>query len=270
MGAELPPSRLREPPVGADPGNVAHARTQPQAGRFAEARYRALVRSEMRPRALRAALQATLSVGGIVAFFWIFQPHRAVHMSLLLGGMLLGCLVALAAFRPWWIEKWRAGAEAERATERLLAPLTAEGWHAVHDIDTGRGNLDHVVVGPGGVYLLETKARHGRTRFEGDRLVVRRADDPVEESWDDQAAHRTRARAAALRQALGRANVRWVNAVIVLHGDFEAGVAEGENITALHADRLADWLRAQPTRLPPYRVKEIAAALAELGPEDFG
>ncbi len=32
----------------------------------------------------------------------------------------------------------------------------------IHDVSFGRGNIDHVVVGPGGIFTIETKSRGGR------------------------------------------------------------------------------------------------------------
>src|SRR4029077_1101345 len=35
----------------------------------------------------------------------------------------------------------------------------ADGWQVIHDVSFGRGNIDHVIVGPGGIYTVETKSR---------------------------------------------------------------------------------------------------------------
>jgi hypothetical protein len=37
---------------------------------------------------------------------------------------------------------------------------------AIHDVSPGRGNVDHVVVGPGGVFTIETKSHRGRIRVD--------------------------------------------------------------------------------------------------------
>ena len=50
------------------------------------------------------------------------------------------------------------GAEGEETVARILEPLGARGYRIIHDLDTGRGNVDHVVVGPTGVSVIETKA----------------------------------------------------------------------------------------------------------------
>jgi hypothetical protein len=57
----------------------------------------------------------------------------------------------------------------ERYVAEWLDPLKAQGWFIFHDIPcagaTGKFNLDHVAVGPGGVWVVETKTRRkGRAR----------------------------------------------------------------------------------------------------------
>ena len=64
--------------------------------------------------------------------------------------------------------RWLRGAEGEEAVGRILEGLTADGWHVIHDISFGRGNIDHVVVGQGGVFAVETKSHGGRISL--DRL----------------------------------------------------------------------------------------------------
>jgi hypothetical protein len=94
--------------------------------------------------------------------------------------------------RPWWrrllaalgwwpdreADQRDAGAEGERRTAALLAPLLKEGWHILHDraIPGSRANLDHVLVPPHGRYLiaLDTKlwSRHkGTLDTRAGRLV---------------------------------------------------------------------------------------------------
>lgn len=57
---------------------------------------------------------------------------------------------------------WSQGAEGEEVVGRILEGLAAEGWHVIHDVSFGRGNIDHVVVGPGGIFTVETKSHRGK------------------------------------------------------------------------------------------------------------
>jgi hypothetical protein len=38
------------------------------------------------------------------------------------------------------------------------------GWFALHDVQLGRGNVDHLLVGPAGIFTIETKSHRGRLR----------------------------------------------------------------------------------------------------------
>lgn len=57
---------------------------------------------------------------------------------------------------------WSQGAEGEEVVGKALEGLAADGWHVIHDVSLGRGNIDHIVVGPGGLFTVETKSRRGR------------------------------------------------------------------------------------------------------------
>jgi hypothetical protein len=60
---------------------------------------------------------------------------------------------------------WRRGANAERGAGEWLGRLP-EGWFVFHDVPLGaRGpTVDHLVIGPGGVFTLNTKDLSGAIR----------------------------------------------------------------------------------------------------------
>lgn len=62
----------------------------------------------------------------------------------------------------------RVGLAGERFVADNLAPLAGEGFAIFHDVPcqgaTGAFNLDHVVVGGGGIAVIETKTRRKRKR----------------------------------------------------------------------------------------------------------
>jgi hypothetical protein len=89
-------------------------------------------------------------------------------------GLLLGGLAATAAgwglrFRPSPdAVAWRRGAAGERRTARLLGPLERHGWAVLHDLALpgSRANIDHLVVGPGGVFVIDSKHYRGRLQLD--------------------------------------------------------------------------------------------------------
>lgn len=57
---------------------------------------------------------------------------------------------------------WSRGAEGEEVVGAVLEGMAEKGWHVIHDVSFGRGNIDHVVVGPGGIFTVETKSHPGK------------------------------------------------------------------------------------------------------------
>ena len=58
---------------------------------------------------------------------------------------------------------WRRGAAGERVTAWWLGRLP-DGWHLFNDIPVGHrgGNIDHVIVGPAGVFTVNAKNLTGK------------------------------------------------------------------------------------------------------------
>lgn len=75
------------------------------------------------------------------------------------------------------------GADAEQWTAAELRRLDAERWRVFHDIPVSSGNVDHVAVGPGRVYAIETKWTTARGRFRDGfaKQAARRAGDLQQE-----------------------------------------------------------------------------------------
>src|ERR671910_284345 len=134
---------------------------------------------------------------GIAATAGVLGNLLAPRLSLLIGG-----LAAVAA--GWGLRfqpssdtvAWRRGAVGERRTARLLGPLERQGWAVLHDlaVPQSRANLDHLVIGPGGVFVIDSKQYRGRLQLEASgRLWHGRypLDHPVQAvSWEgDPAAH---------------------------------------------------------------------------------
>ncbi|HEY1688447.1 MAG TPA: nuclease-related domain-containing protein [Solirubrobacteraceae bacterium] len=68
------------------------------------------------------------------------------------------------------------GNEGERQVGAILDGMASENWLTLHDIDTGRGNIDHLVIGPGGLFTVETKSRTRRVRVASiDRAWLNQA-----------------------------------------------------------------------------------------------
>ena len=85
------------------------------------------------------------------------------------------------------LERRDRGATGEEEVGELLEGLGGE-WRVEHDVSLGRGNVDHVLVGPAGVFTVETKSHpgpvrvgrvHGRMLSQAQAMLTRNGADPV-------------------------------------------------------------------------------------------
>ena len=145
----------------------------PQAGASAQARFER-ERATHRAR-LHAALPSIAVTTALVmaVIFFVVASVSAPLASLGAGvaGALCLFIVSRLPADAWY---WSRGARGERRTAEYLEPLLAHGFVILHDrqIPGSRANIDHVAIGPSGIYVIETKYISGTIGVIGDRLVV--------------------------------------------------------------------------------------------------
>jgi hypothetical protein len=147
---------------------------------------------------------------------------------------------------------WRDGASGERATARLLPRLGRHGYAVFHDvaIPGTPANADHLLIGPPGVILVDSK------RYTGQ--VTQTADGRI---WHnhypmDQTLRALRLETHAISAALGVGvrPVMCVHQAQVAHGGLRAGEVE-----ILPAGRLRNMLRNSSQQLGEADVAALVA-----------
>jgi hypothetical protein len=149
---------------------------------------------------------------------------------------------------------WRRGAAGEQRTARLLAPLERQGWAVLHDlaIPGSTANIDHLVIGPGGVLAIDSKQYRGQLRVDRDGMV-----------WHGRhllvsALRTTLWEADQADEVLGIADLQ-VAAIVAVHGaSVPWGALRAEGVTVVPARRLPDLLCLLPPVLGPERVAWLA------------
>lgn len=84
--------------------------------------------------------------------------------------MLLGLMRYVLDETEKSVRKAKRGEVAERSVARELERLD-DRFHVIHDVIVGPGNIDHVVIGPSGLFIVETKSHPGLVTFNGERLL---------------------------------------------------------------------------------------------------
>lgn len=115
------------------------------------------------------------------------------------------------------------------------------------------------MIGPGGVYLVDSKFFVGSTSIHGDVPVVRRYEDPDLRYVAEEVPRRVKSQAAWCSDRL-RTTTRmrtWVQPVVALWGEFEAVIQEADGVTYLRGSDLAEWLLRRPPDLQPQQITRL-------------
>ena len=172
----------------------------------------------------------------------------------------------LRAAAPWraWVARvaglhtderaWRKGARGEQLVARELAKLPPDRWFAFHDIPIGeRGaNVDHLVIGQGGVFSLNAKNLSG-TVWVAERALLHNGHRTDFLPKARQEASRV---SKLLSRALGRPVP--VRGVLVVMCERISIKAEPADVKIVTRSRVAKWLGEQPLRLSRHEAIEIA------------
>jgi len=76
---------------------------------------------------------------------------------------------------------------AEDAVDAILRTLDETKYSIFRNVFMGYGDLDHVVIGPTGIFVIETKSNRGSIELESGRLVVRDG-DATKKDYERQAS----------------------------------------------------------------------------------
>ena len=160
------------------------------------------LRSQLRLRI--AVFAATIAVAGVLALMGVWW-WPATFLAL---GLLFVLQRLAGEGRVLDPERLRRGISGEEAVADALAGLPSSYW-VLHGVSTGHGDVDHVVIGPTGVFALETKAWDGK--FYRSRGQLYCNGKPAE-----HVLRQARGAAGQVRQLLLEAGIdEWVEAVVV-------------------------------------------------------
>lgn len=152
------------------------------------------------------------------------------------------------------VDRWLTGAEGEEATAAELSRLPS-AWTVLHDITVGsRGaNLDHVVIGPAGVFVINTKHRPNANIEVSSAVRVNGHHTNYISACEGEAAVTAQRLEAALRRPVP------VTLMLMFVGHStltDQGGTRPVQVGPLNA--VVDWLLDQPEQLDGEDVDRIA------------
>lgn len=246
-------------------GRRDHLASDKRAGTFARRKARTTQRAYLRDNwwrltlvyAAMTAVAVTPTVllldGGMVKGFALGVAVTGVAAALLL------LVVVQSGTGPTM-----AGELAEQWTAQALRPLETDGFRLInHVMVDDRGDLDHVLIGPHGCFLIETK--WSASPWDLDNNYLR------------QAVRRMHGKARTVRRQLGGLSDGAVVPVIVLWGQAARAARQGTGVHKLEGfdtyvltgDHLPRWLRGRRRDVLTPAEAQLAyqhfVALAEAG-----
>ena len=132
----------------------------------------------------RAFTWSLVAVGSVFLACWEWiawtfhrQPQPVLFSILALVMVVVAAYRIRAARRE--VRDLKLGMQGEKAVGLFLQDeLLPKGYHVFHDIVDDRGNIDHAVIGPAGVFAIETKTISKplrgdvRVQYDGEHVTV--------------------------------------------------------------------------------------------------
>ena len=216
---------------------------------------------------LMASVAVVAVVGGAGAGFFLAKRWTIVGICALAMTLLLlyaGNLLLNRLFDKQWMKRiahWQLGGQVEEYVDWLLEGLSDE-WHVFNGLMLERGkDIDHVLVGPGGVFVISTKGQRGIiTRAPDSRkiLVNLKPTRFVGDVWDQ--AKQVRARLASFLVN----EVPWVQSVLAVPFAWVDCDSVASDIWILHQENLVSTFEGCKPRLSKQEIQKLARLLDKL------
>jgi hypothetical protein len=210
---------------------------------------------------------AALFALGMAAYEWMawfsHTPRQPVLMT-----VIAAIAIAYAARKFVTVRKryraLRLGWEGEKAVGQYLELLRSQGCQVFHDVVGDKFNIDHVVVSPRGIFVIETKTYskpvqgQATAEFDGERLLINGFEP------ERNAISQVRALGGWLRDLLAESTNRRfpVRCVVVLPGWFvEARNKQRGDVWVLNPKALPAFIANEPIVLKEEDVALVASRL---------
>jgi hypothetical protein len=189
-------------------------------------------------------------------------------ISLVMFGLIAAGCTVMALWKLNQIRNHRRGLLGEQAVAEQLQSLPASGYRVFHDIQKdGKGNIDHAVVGPAGVFAIETKYRtkkpgkageqDHKAEFDGSKIQFPSGYDA---KAPEQARQNARWLANELSQATGAPVA--VQPIVALPG-WWVTLKANSDVKVLSGKQIPGFITTEPSRLSGQVIQQISYQLEQ-------
>ncbi len=111
----------------------------------------------------RLRLRALLTLGALAVATAFLGRSLGLEDPIFLTAevvLLVAILVIWRSVLPL-VDRHERGAMGEEEVGGMLDALAGRGWRVIHEASFGRGDVDHLLIGPAGLFAVETKSHPG-------------------------------------------------------------------------------------------------------------
>jgi Nuclease-related domain len=204
---------------------------------------------------LRLRMRTLVTLGVLAVLTTVLGRAFGLHSALFIGSelALLIAMFLVSRYVLPLVDRHDRGAAGEEHVGGLLDELCADGWSVIHDASFGRGNVDHIALGPAGIFTIETKSRPGEVRVRAIHGAILRQAQEQRETLERITGERAEALVVFSRA--------WV----------DKPLARRRGVRVMPARMLLAYLRRRPPTLAPLQLEHaharVLAALAESEPQ---
>jgi hypothetical protein len=161
------------------------------------------------------------------------------------------------------LKQLQQGLDGEKAVAEYLDLLREEGFRVIHDIPANTFNIDHVLIGPQGVFMIETKTLSKRQgvaslEYDGERIFV--GSSLLSRNPVSQAKSQAYWLHEKLKNWMGKS--LYVQPIVVFPGwDEIQQKSDSAQVWVLPPKHLEDRLKSKPVVLKDNEVIEVSNAI---------
>jgi len=226
-------------------------------------------------------------VTGLAMMAFLGAAGGVVFSTLLplawLRGLGRSVILLLVALGIWALDKWGSakleahekkrdnmlrGAGGENRVAQVLSKLS-DDFCVINDLSTPHGNIDHVVVGPTGVFVLDAKAWRGIVAADGKGELFLNG-KPTEKPYIRQFVGRMMGVREKVLTLAPAKEIRFKAVFVFTAARVEAKWGTTASLHCVTDDQIYDYITENPfgKQLQPREVAEIAQAFLGLAHMD--
>lgn len=203
------------------------------------------LKNQVRTNLAKVAL--CVFVFGVLLFGVMF--HIILNLQIgLLDEILLASLLAPAVGSYYYLRRYHlynGGWQGEKQVAKLLSSSLSDDYYLINDLylHGGGGDIDHVVIAPGGVFVLETKNWSGPISCIGDEW--HRAG---KRNFNSSPSRQVKRNVAKIKAILDSSPLRslgiWVEGVVVITNRHAVLHLNGPSVSVLKLPQVPEFITA--------------------------